>query len=262
MYFTESETAIFLDNISESFSRHTEAAGLLLTLRHLLCIMHIRLAKIFSGDYARRSLENIGEKARTKSDINLRDFTMIINPENVQEGSNKAMQFLRSHGLKAEKAERMILADYMPDNLADIAGINTVQGRQLQAVMRDIAFWKVTLDDNSQQIHEYESEMHSEKFDLNANIISGRLELTFTGRIDTLNAPEILAFYQKIADEHEFNALLINCIGLDYISSSGLRILLIVHKRTRNGVTLKNINPSVREIIAQIGFDSIFNVQE
>ncbi len=253
MYFTESETSVFLDNIRRLLKAH---GGCWITADPETFILHFQLAKIFLGDDARQSLVNIDKKVQSKSDINLKDFVMLINPENVQEGTDKVMRFLNSHGLKAE---RMILADHMPDDFAELAVITHEQAEKVRAAMKDIAFWKVTLDD-SQEIHNLK-EMKLEKFNLNAKLISDRLELIFTGRVDTLNAPDILAFYEKLAGEHEINSVLIDCTGLNYISSAGLRVLLIIHKRTKNGVILKNVNAPVREILTQTGFDSIMNVK-
>ena len=48
---------------------------------------------------------------------------------------------------------------------------------------------------------------------------------------------------------------------LEYISSAGLRVLLIMQKRCKRGITLKCINDDIREILEQTGFDSILNVE-
>ena len=44
-----------------------------------------------------------------------------------------------------------------------------------------------------------------------------------------------------------------------YISSAGLRVLLIMHKACTGGVSLYDANEIVREILEQTGFDSIFH---
>ena len=40
-----------------------------------------------------------------------------------------------------------------------------------------------------------------------------------------------------------------------------MRALLMMHKRCERGVTLRNINEVVKEILEQTGFDSILNVE-
>ena len=54
----------------------------------------------------------------------------------------------------------------------------------------------------------------------------------------------------------------VDCSRLDYISSAGLRILLIMQKQCGRGVTVMNINETVKEILEQTGFDSILNVEK
>ena len=49
------------------------------------------------------------------------------------------------------------------------------------------------------------------------------------------------------------------CNHLDYISSAGLRVLLIMHKACKGGVSLHGENEVVSEILSQTGFDSIFH---
>ena len=51
----------------------------------------------------------------------------------------------------------------------------------------------------------------------------------------------------------------VDCGRLDYISSAGLRILLIMHKACKGGVSLHGENEVVSEILSQTGFDSIFH---
>ena len=50
-----------------------------------------------------------------------------------------------------------------------------------------------------------------------------------------------------------------DCSRLDYISSAGLRVLLLMHKACKGGVSLHGENEAVKEIIEQTGFDSIFH---
>ena len=44
------------------------------------------------------------------------------------------------------------------------------------------------------------------------------------------------------------------------ISSAGLRALLMMQKRCEQGVTIRNINEVVKEILGQTGFDSILHI--
>ena len=51
---------------------------------------------------------------------------------------------------------------------------------------------------------------------------------------------------------------------VDYISSAGLRVLLLLHKQmlAEEGLTIININETVREVLEITGFLDILNVEE
>lgn len=253
MYFTESEAGALCDNIRKILESH---GGCWVIADPESFLMYVEAAKILLGDNFKQSLINIHKGAQSKSDITLQEFIMIIQPhlKNIQGQTQQVINFLHSHGLKHE---RLIIADYMP-NLENFTGITHEQAEQIKSAMKELAFWKITLDD-SQKIHE--SSIKSNKFSLNAKLIYDKLELNFTGRLDTLSAPDLLAFFDDIASKHEINSVLINCGKLDYISSAGLRVLLMIHKRVKSGVTLENINLAVSEILSQTGFDSLLNIK-
>ena len=125
--------------------------------------------------------------------------------------------------------------------------------------MRKYAYWKITpiagkpLDAD---------EAKGEGFDLQAELAEDSLVLKLRGRLDTLTAPGLLAFYEKTAGENSIHEVTVDCENLDYISSAGLRVLLIMKKQNERGVTVKKINETVKEILEQTGFDSILNVEE
>ncbi|MFA6127626.1 MAG: STAS domain-containing protein [Bacteroidales bacterium] len=59
------------------------------------------------------------------------------------------------------------------------------------------------------------------------------------------------------------NKIVVNCSGLTYINSSGLRILLVVLKKlsTAGGVLrLCGLHDNIREILVISGFTSIFSI--
>ena len=52
----------------------------------------------------------------------------------------------------------------------------------------------------------------------------------------------------------------VDCHDLDYISSAGLRVLLIMQKGCENGVMIAEINEVISEILEQTGFDQVLTV--
>ena len=62
----------------------------------------------------------------------------------------------------------------------------------------------------------------------------------------------------KTKSQESLDAVDVDCSRLNYISSAGLRVLLIMHKACKGGVSLHGENEVVSEIMSQTGFDSIF----
>jgi anti-anti-sigma factor len=82
------------------------------------------------------------------------------------------------------------------------------------------------------------------------------------GRIDSSTAMEL----ERACDEHlarGVNRLLIDLAQVEYVSSAGLRVFLVVGKKAqRNGgrLALCCLTPMVREILAIAGFDRILTI--
>ena len=70
-----------------------------------------------------------------------------------------------------------------------------------------------------------------------------------------ISAPKLLSFYEKHRDD--ICAVSVDCGKLDYISSAGLRVMLIMQKGSAGGVTHYGVNEVVTEILSQAGFDSM-----
>jgi anti-anti-sigma factor len=86
--------------------------------------------------------------------------------------------------------------------------------------------------------------------------------LTMSGRLDGATAPateeKVLALINGGADR-----LVIDCAGLDYISSAGLRILLMAAKRLtppRGKLALAAPKPQVRDVLDIAGFASLLAI--
>jgi anti-sigma B factor antagonist len=86
------------------------------------------------------------------------------------------------------------------------------------------------------------------------------------GRIDQTRAQEFQARLQPHLDacaDHS-NALILDLKGVDYISSVGLRVLMLAHKaaRARNGtIVLCGPNPVVSEILRISAFDRVYRME-
>ena len=80
------------------------------------------------------------------------------------------------------------------------------------------------------------------------------------GSLDTAAAPETEKAVSPLNDV-EGKDIIIDCTGLEYISSAGLRIFLGILQNTQEKgghVYIKNINDKVRTIFTITGFSNIF----
>jgi len=86
--------------------------------------------------------------------------------------------------------------------------------------------------------------------------------LKIKGRIDTIRSSGLEAEVNQLFDSGE-NNLIFNCSGMDYISSSGLRVFLIAQKKAKavNGkLYLCNMQPAIQEIFRISGFSNLFKI--
>lgn len=86
--------------------------------------------------------------------------------------------------------------------------------------------------------------------------------LAVSGRLDTTNYTQLEKQVTDLTDGGR-NRLLIDCSAMDYISSSGLRILLMALKKvtaTRGKFALCGLQENIREIFEISGFTSIFEI--
>lgn len=85
-----------------------------------------------------------------------------------------------------------------------------------------------------------------------------------SGRVDSVNAT---SFEQELSKAMEGGSsrLVVDCGELSYISSAGLRILLLAVKKTRaqgGGVALCQVQDHVREVLEVSGFTRIMTVRD
>ena len=85
-----------------------------------------------------------------------------------------------------------------------------------------------------------------------------------SGRVDAQSAPGVNEEIAKILDQGK-NKMLINFKGLEYISSAGLRILIIIAKKMRaseGGLALCSLDEKIYEVFDISGFTAIFQIYD
>lgn len=91
----------------------------------------------------------------------------------------------------------------------------------------------------------------------------GKFLVTLQGDMDTAAAVEVEAVLKPLYNG-EGKDIIISCDGLEYIASSGLRILLGILKGAKasgSQVTLRNVSDDIKNVFKMTGFISIFNFE-
>ena len=98
--------------------------------------------------------------------------------------------------------------------------------------------------------------------DLHSEIDDGILVLSPTGRIDGATAKEYEeALIERISDGH--SKILMNCEAVEYISSAGLRVLLMASKRAGDAagkLVLCAVRDPVHDVFKYSGFAEIIPI--
>ena len=89
------------------------------------------------------------------------------------------------------------------------------------------------------------------------------LSIGVNGRLDTVSSRE----FMKWTDENlgdDTKDVVIDCSGLTYISSSGLRVLMTIYKKItpkQGKLSLKDLTPQVGEVLNITGMASLFSIE-
>ncbi len=251
MYFTDSEAGALCDNIRRILEKK---GGCWYTADVESALQYVITMQALVGDRFMQIMQNAARQTKDKSDVEIGKNALITKPADMAGSIQRATAFLGKHGLKAE---RVTVAEHMPE-LTSLSRIDPRQADAVREGMKRCAFWRITPVAAAPVMELPPFEAKS--FGIHASMDDGTLALALSGRLDTITAPNLLAFFENAQAEHPARAVTVDCSRLDYISSAGLRVLLIMHKACAGGVTLRGANEVVSEILSQTGFDSILNI--
>jgi len=99
--------------------------------------------------------------------------------------------------------------------------------------------------------------------DLQTRIENNAIVVTISGRLDAVTAPEYEKRIRELIDSGNIY-LVVDFEQLDYISSAGLRGLLVMAKLLHaNGgrACLANVKGNVRSVFDMCGFNAVFKME-
>jgi anti-anti-sigma factor len=82
------------------------------------------------------------------------------------------------------------------------------------------------------------------------------------GKVDATSAPSVEQALVGVIDQGE-KRLVLDCAGLDFISSAGLRSLLLAVKKMKaagGAISLAALQPNVKEVFDISGFSALFTI--
>lgn len=89
----------------------------------------------------------------------------------------------------------------------------------------------------------------------------GAILLTLSGRLDTNTAPQLQG--PLLTGVQSGQDVLIDLNQIDYVSSAGLRVLLVAQKAAKSGgskLTIQNVQPEVMEVFDITGFSGLLEI--
>ncbi|MBQ6098851.1 STAS domain-containing protein [Methanobrevibacter sp.] len=236
MYLTDSEMDAMCDNIKRILAEH---GGCWITLDPEMSLLYLLIVKAFYGERTREIMWQSKYRIDDKSDVNAIENTITVSVRgNVRENMMNAINYIKSKGFKLE---RLPYADHVPE-FKSLDNADPKIAAQIKEGFKKICIWKITVDES---IDIFDAK--TESFNADASIDGNRLNLILSGNLDTLSAPKLLANYEKIKKDNAVNSVVIDCSKLEYVSSAGLRVLLIMQNDCDDGVIMKSCNKKVTE---------------
>ncbi len=92
---------------------------------------------------------------------------------------------------------------------------------------------------------------------LTERLDGGRLTLAIEGRLDTTTAPQLEEALKR--PRNGVTRLTLDFAGVTYVSSAGLRVILLAQKQMKNGggMTVRNVNETVMDVFEVTGLAKI-----
>lgn len=169
--------------------------------------------------------------------------------------NDEKLEFLKSFGLKTERR---------PITGLDRLGLRTLyactpaQRDAIAAALEKINVWIMTPDVERIQKTDH---METAGLTVEQSLTDSALTLRLTGRMDSISAPELLDMFQTVAAENNVKDITLDLEGLEYTSSAGLRVILIMYKHVGEGhFRLLHVNDTVGDILDSTGFSDVFGL--
>lgn len=246
-YFTESELTALLENVRRLLS---EFGGMWVTTDSETDRRNAIMVQAMLGDRAQLARDFLQKSIGGVADSRMNDNSFF------QLDAPALVSFLNERGFDVRREP---MGRYLPEDLIPLANQPKSVSDEVRRGFDQLNFWVMT----AKPVERTEStQRESGDFKLETYVENGVLHAELRGRIDTLSAPILLSAYDEALKAGALTAIHVGASGLDYISSAGLRVLLIMAKRFgSDGVRIFGANHTVREIFATTGFEELVSLR-
>lgn len=234
-YFNEPELVSLCQAIHRLLS---EYGGTWMTADlSILRIYVLTLSTLLKGDEL-AFMNSFKEKGGGLADVKMNQNSLFLN------GEEGAMRFLKEQGFTVA-AEPVTL--YLPD----VPGIND----ELRTVYRQMDMLTLRVAAPNTRIHP----AREFPFAVESSVTDGKLVMKIQGRVDTLTATQVLKAFQELSPKA--NSIELDVEKVPYMSSAGLRVLLIMRESVKDSSCFKlfHIQPEVEKILKMTGFDMLLS---
>ena len=165
--------------------------------------------------------------------------------------------FFEERGLHVE-----LCPFYTDDTQLNILyGFDAEGQERMKGLMKSFHIWKMTAVEDKKDKKEV-SLQTANGLDIRYQISSDTLQVALKGRLDTLSAPELMELFDSLREKESFQQLVFDLEKLEYLSSTGLRIFLMMAKHLGgDNLFVDNANELVKEIFDTTGFSSVVVVR-
>jgi anti-anti-sigma factor len=232
-YFNEPELVSLCQAIHRLLS---EYGGTWITADvSILRIYVLTFSTLLKGDEL-AFLNRIQGKANELADVKMNQNSLFLH------GEEGAIRFMEEQGFTVE-------AEPVTHYLPDLPGVKD-ELRNAYQQMNMLTMRVASPKTGTKQAKEL-------PFAIDSSVKDGKLVMRIQGRVDTLTATQLLKAFQEASPQTD--SIELDVEKMPYISSAGLRVLLIMRKSVQDQSRFKilHVQPEVEKILKMTGFDML-----
>ena len=241
MYFDQSELEEVFSNLHRFLQKH--GGSWVITDRAYFLYDKAVVAATLNNDPALTALYAAvtNRVAATTADVKFND-SVFFDPDD-----GKVRAFIQKMGFELHE---ICMADYLPDQIASLKGTPEADSA-VRDVFKKMMFWELTVAENAAE----KPVDRNLPFKVESSLKDGTFDVSVQGRMDTITAPELLKQFQDAGGG--IKAIRVDVGRMPYVSSAGLRVLLMMYKSLddKDKFELTGVSDEVREILETTGFD-------